>query len=101
MVISIDFCGPQRVVTRTESINMPISERTRVTDAFEYVRHHYPDLPLDEEMVLVTVNQKTASRDRVLRANDSVSFIPPHRRRIVTSCSNASKTTSQSARVIP
>ena len=65
------------MVTKTESIDMPIMERTRVADALAYVKHHYPDLPLDGEMVLVTVNQKVASLERVLRANDSVSFVPP------------------------
>jgi molybdopterin converting factor small subunit len=28
-------------------------------------------------MVLITVNQKAASLDRVLQANDTVSFLPP------------------------
>ena len=77
MVISIDFCGPQRSVTKTNSIDMPMMEKTRVADALEYVRRKYPTLHLDEQMLLVTVNQKTASLDSVLRANDIVSFLPP------------------------
>ena len=77
MVISIDFCGPQRSVTKTDSIDMPMIEKTRVADALEYVRRKYPTLHLDEQMLLVTVNQKTASLDSVLRANDTVSFLPP------------------------
>jgi len=77
MVVSISFCGPQRVVTKTHSIDMPITDRTRVTDALEYVRQQYPDLPLDDGMVLITVNKTSASLDRVLRANDTISFLPP------------------------
>ena len=76
MVVSIEFLGMQRVVAKTYSIDMPITEETRVNDALEYVRHLYPDLHLDEGMILITVNQKIASLDRILRANEKVSFLP-------------------------
>jgi len=76
MIVSIEFLGMQRIVTKTSSIDMPITEKTRVNDALEYVRHQYPDLHLDEGMVLITVNQETASLDRILKANDTVSFLP-------------------------
>jgi molybdopterin converting factor small subunit len=56
---------------------MPLVEKTNVADALEFVRNQYPDLQLDVEMVLITVNQKAASLDRVLQANDTVSFLPP------------------------
>ncbi len=77
MVVSIAFFGRQRMVTKTDSVDMPIIQKTRVTDALEYVRGLYPELHLDEEMVLATVNRRAASLDRVLRANDTVSFLPP------------------------
>ena len=76
MVVSIEFFGTQRIVTKTDGIDMPITEKTRVTDALEYVRQQYPGLHLDEGMVLITVNQEITSLDRVLRANDTVSFLP-------------------------
>ena len=76
MIVSIEFLGMQRIVTKTDVIDMPITEKTTVNDAFEYVRHQYPDLHLDKGMVLVTVNQKVESLDRILRANDTVSFLP-------------------------
>lgn len=76
MVVSIEFYGMQRVITKTDGIAMPITEKTRVHDALEYVRRQYPALPLDEGMVLVTVNQEMAPLDRILRANDTVSFLP-------------------------
>jgi len=57
-------------------MDMPITEGTRVNDALEYTKHQYPNLNLDEGMILVTVNQEIASLDRVLRANDTVSFLP-------------------------
>jgi len=76
MVVSIEFLGMQRVATRIRGIDMPITEKTTVNDALEYVRRHYPDLNLDEGMILITVNQQIASLDRILRDNDTVSFLP-------------------------
>jgi molybdopterin converting factor small subunit len=76
MVVSIKFHGMQRIVTNTDSIDMPITEKTRVNDALEYVRQQYPALHLEEGTVVVAVNLEIASLDRILRDNDTVSFLP-------------------------
>ena len=76
MVVSIKFLGMQRTVTNTDSINMPITDKTKVNDALEYVRQQYPSLPLEEGMVLVTVNLEIATLDRILRDKDTISFLP-------------------------
>ena len=76
MVVSIEFFGMHRIVTKTNGIAMPITEKTRVKDAVEYVKHQFPDLNLDIETTLVTVNHNKAFLDRILRANDVVSFLP-------------------------
>ncbi len=76
MVVSIEFFGIQRVVTKTDGIDMPISEKTSVIDVLEYIREQYPALPLDDKMILIVVNQEMAALDTVLRDNDTVSFIP-------------------------
>jgi molybdopterin converting factor small subunit len=76
MKVSIEFLGMQRVVTQTGCLDMPITEKTRVNDAFEHVRRQYPALNLNDRMVLITVNQETADMDRILRADDTVSFLP-------------------------
>jgi molybdopterin converting factor small subunit len=76
MVVSIKFLGMQRILTNTDSINMSITNKTKVNDALEYVRQQYPTLPLEEGMVLVTVNHEAASLDRILRDKDTVSFLP-------------------------
>ena len=76
MVVSIEFLGIQRLATEKYSVDMPITEKTTVSDALEYVRHQYPDLHLDEGMILITVNQEMASLNRILSANDVVSFLP-------------------------
>jgi molybdopterin converting factor small subunit len=75
-LISIEFFGMQCAVTKTDSIYMPVTENMKVTDALEYVRNQYPALPLDGGTVLITVNQEMASLDTVLKANDTVLFLP-------------------------
>ena len=76
MTILIEFLGMQRTVTSLNSLNMPITEKTRVQDALEYVRNEYPSLRLDDGMVLITVNHEVATPDKILRENDTVSFVP-------------------------
>ncbi len=76
MTALIEFLGIQRTVTKTDSLDMPISKKTRVNDALEYVRERYPELHLEESAVLITVNQEVASPERILKANDTISFLP-------------------------
>jgi molybdopterin converting factor small subunit len=66
MPVLIEFLGMQRAVTG----------ETTVSDALDYIRQKYPRLRLDEGTVIVTVNQEIASRDRLLKAGDTISFLP-------------------------
>jgi molybdopterin converting factor small subunit len=75
-MVSIKFLGMQRLLTKTDSVDMSITDRTKVSDALEYVRQRYPDLPLEEGMVLLTVNHEVATADRILRDKDTISFLP-------------------------
>jgi molybdopterin converting factor small subunit len=76
MRISIHFFGTQRALTKTDGVDMPITDTARVTDVLEYVRSLYPELPLDLDAVLITVNNEQVSLDAVLKPNDTVSFLP-------------------------
>jgi molybdopterin converting factor small subunit len=76
MMVSIKFLGMQRLLTKTDSIDMPVTDKTKVNDALEYVRRRYPDLPLEEGMVLITVNHEVATADRILSDKDTISFLP-------------------------
>jgi molybdopterin converting factor small subunit len=76
MVVTIKFIGMQRIVTNKESIEMPLSGKNSVRDALNYVKEHYPDLFLEEEMVLVHVNNEISDLDRILKPNDTISFLP-------------------------
>jgi molybdopterin converting factor small subunit len=73
--VSIEFFGNQRVITQVDSIHMPIDKNTAVSDALEYVRSRFPDLRLNGEL-LVAVNHESSPPDKLLKANDTVSFIP-------------------------
>lgn len=76
MVVSVSFNGLQRKMTRTDKIQVPLSDRTRVGDVLRYIKESYPDLPLNEDDVLVTVNNHVSSLDHDLQENDKISFIP-------------------------
>jgi molybdopterin converting factor small subunit len=76
MKVSIEFFGAQRVTTKTDRIDMPITEDTTVHDVLEYVMGRYPSLSLDEDMVIVTVNRQIAAREQTLSNGDTVSFLP-------------------------
>ena len=76
MTVSVHFLGFHREQVQTDRIEIPIENKMRVSDVFSYIQERYPDLTLNEEMVLVTVNQHISSFDQTLQANDEVSFIP-------------------------
>jgi molybdopterin converting factor small subunit len=76
MKVSIEFFGAQRVITKTDRIDMPITEDTTVHDVLEYVKRRYHAPQLDKRMVIVTINRQITSLDRVLSTGDTVSFLP-------------------------
>lgn len=76
MVVSVSFNGLQRKEARTDKIQVPVSEKTRVIDVLRYVQKCYPDIPLNEEAVVVMVNNKVSRLNQRLKGNDKVSFIP-------------------------
>jgi len=76
MNISIEFLGRQRSITSIASIEIPIEDKSTVADALEYVKNQYPDLQLDGSGVLITVNQEMVAPNKLLKANDVVSFLP-------------------------
>jgi molybdopterin converting factor small subunit len=55
---------------------MTVTGETTVSDTLDYIRQKYPRLRLDEGTVIVTVNQEIAARERLLKAGDTISFLP-------------------------
>jgi molybdopterin converting factor small subunit len=76
MTVIIEFLGTQRALAGADSIKMAITKKSRVSDALEYVIDKYPRLDLDKDTALVVVNQQLASRDQLLKDNDTISFVP-------------------------
>jgi molybdopterin converting factor small subunit len=76
MIVKIEFLGTQRTLAGADSIETPITGKTTVNDALEYIIDKYPQLKLDKDTALVVVNQQLASRDQVLKDNDIISFVP-------------------------
>lgn len=76
MTISIDFFGKMRAAAQAGSIHMPITAESRVQDALQYVREQYPEIPLQDDTLVVTVNHKVARLDQLLQPNDTVVFVP-------------------------
>ena len=77
MNISINFLGSQRETVKTDRILVPISDKISVVaDLFNYIRDTYPELALNKEAVLVTVNSSVSSFEYRLNADDEVAFLP-------------------------
>ena len=76
MVVSVEFHGAQRKLTRTHEVKVPLLENGRVRDVAKYICHRYPGLTLSEENFLVIVNNKVSSLNHILDYNDKIAFLP-------------------------
>ena len=75
MKVAIEFFGIQQSYTHTRGIELPLNGYTTVNDIVDYVKNNYPGLPMDDGVHII-VNQKIASPETVLAANDTVAFLP-------------------------
>jgi len=76
MYVSVTFLGLQRARARTDQIKVSLSKGTRVADLLSYIKERYPNLPFPDDHILVAVNNKLSSMERVLKNNDNVTFLP-------------------------
>jgi molybdopterin converting factor small subunit len=76
MYVSVSFLGLQRAQAQTDQIQIALSKETRVADLLAYIKECYPKLPFPDDGILVAVNNKLSSMERVLRDNDDVTFLP-------------------------
>ena len=76
MVVSVEFFGAQRALTKTAKVQVPLAENGQVRDVFTYLTGYYPDLTLSEEAVVVTVNNKTSTMNHALKPADKIVFLP-------------------------
>lgn len=76
MLVLIEFFGAQRTITGTDNITMPISGQTTIGDALACVARRSPDLAMNKDMLCATLNHGVVPLDTVLKANDTVCFLP-------------------------
>jgi molybdopterin converting factor small subunit len=76
MVVSVQFFGIQRELTRKHEIEIPISKDFQVKDVIRYLKHCYPDLALSQEEVLITVNNTVSNLNHILKSRDKITFLP-------------------------
>jgi len=76
MVVTIELFGIFRDIAKIDKINMPITGKTLVSDALEYIGTKYPALPLDKASLLISVNHEMVSQDKLLRPDDVICFLP-------------------------
>ena len=76
MYVSVTFLGLQRAQARTDQIRIALFEETRVIDVLAHLKKSYPDLPFPENAILVAVNDKISSMERILENEDNVTFLP-------------------------
>ena len=65
------------VIADTDRIQMPITDKTTVNDAIDYITKKYPGINIDKESILIAVNHEIVPSIKVLQANDTVSLFPP------------------------
>ena len=76
MYVSVTFLGLQRAQAQTDRIQVPLSSETCVADLLSNIKESYPNLPFTDDGILVAVNNKVSSLERVLKNKDDVIFLP-------------------------
>ena len=76
MVVSVHFFGSQRTITGVRKINVELGENDRVRDVCLSLMERYPELPLNEKSILITVNNEASSMNHILSPNDRITFLP-------------------------
>jgi molybdopterin converting factor small subunit len=76
MYVSVTFLGLQRAQAQTDRIQVPLLRETSVADLLSYIKECYPNLPFTGAGILVAVNNKVSSLERVLKNKDDVIFLP-------------------------
>jgi molybdopterin converting factor small subunit len=76
MYVWVSFLGLQRTRADTDKIRVPLLDGRRVADVLTYVKKSYPKLPFPDDALLVVVNDRVASLEKMLENKDRVTFLP-------------------------
>ena len=77
MVVTIELFGTHRIKAETEVLTMTIDSESVVADALDFVKSKHPDLHIDKESMLITVNRTVVPLNKHLKENDVIRFLPP------------------------
>lgn len=76
MYVWVSFLGLQRMRADTDKIRVSLPDGRRVADVLAYVKKSYPKLPFPDDALLVVVNDRVASLEKMLENKDRVTFLP-------------------------
>ena len=76
MVVSVQFYGVQRAMTRVNEIQLSLSGGAQVSDLFKQIKRSYPDLLLSKDDIMVSINDQMSTMDHTLSPCDRVTFLP-------------------------
>ena len=76
MVVTVEFIGAQRAVTKTSKTSLTVGENTTAGEVMKQVLSRYPDLPLEKDALLITVNHTPARPEVRIKDRDVVCLIP-------------------------
>ena len=76
MVVSVQFHGVHRAITRINEIRLSLAPNARVSDLFKHIQRTYPDLQLSQDDIMVSINDQVSTMNHSLNSEDKISFLP-------------------------
>ena len=76
MVVSVHLLGHHRKLARADKISVRLLRETRVNDLLRHLNEQYPELSLNHDDFLVSVNDRIPGPDQILKADDNVAIVP-------------------------
>jgi sulfur carrier protein ThiS len=76
LYITIELFGMHGIIAAADRIQMPVTGKTTVQDAINFVISKYPGIVIHKESIVVAVNHDIVPLTKALEANDIVSLLP-------------------------
>ncbi len=76
MNVTVELLGYQKTAAGVDSVEFPLSNSATALDALNYVIALYPKTYLEPDRVIFNVNNERVPADSLLKAGDTVRFLP-------------------------
>ncbi len=76
MVVSVQFHGVHRAITRVNEVRFALASNARVSDLFKRIQRIYPNLQLSQDDIMVSINDQLSTMNQPLNSEDKISFLP-------------------------